>query len=116
MSKEIKDYLHLYLGCDIEEKVSHKDSCRVFKLTDENLKNILFQPKYYKPILRPLSDMDDEEKKEYGEMIPDIVNARHPYQPYINLNAKRTLWALSKHFDLFSLIENGLAIDASTLK
>lgn len=62
-----------------------------------------------KPILRPLSDMTEQEKNEYNMMQPDLSGL------WINLNAKRTVWALSKHFDLFGWIEQGLAIDKSTL-
>lgn len=120
-SKIIEDYLHLYLGCKV--KWMYGNEIYILVRTDKincdlyNGATLYTSIRNIKPILRALSDMTEEEKKEYQFMKPDSgVENSDPYQPYINLNAKRTLWALSKHLDLFNLIKSDLAIDASTIK
>lgn len=87
MSKEIKDYLHLYLGCEVAviDKMAAEYNCEEIIYTDK-LKGVtesevkpgemiaiigdVFQEEYIdriKPILRPLSDMTEEEFKELAE-------------------------------------------------
>lgn len=63
-----------------------------------------------KPILRRLEDMTEEEKREY-----DRVYLAAPLEvdtDVFRIRAVTTNWLLSKHFDLFGLIDTGLAIDA----
>lgn len=124
----IKDYLHLYLGCELFEvgggigKLYNIGTFAGFitqVFTDcssneaywTNINNV-------KPILRPLSDMTDHEKYEYSAMVEwieqdDIKTWNNSFMRY---SAELTKWLLSKHFDLFGLIEAGLAIDKTTLK
>jgi hypothetical protein len=105
MEKDIKDYLHLYLGCEC---------------LGNNGKPYTLKPSHFpsnwkeginghKPILRPLSDMTEEEKKDYN-------NRKQRKGHMAQVHAYNTLWLLSKHFDLFGLITDGLAIDKTTLK
>lgn len=141
MKKNIKDYLHLYIGCETDQGLligmvncdNDKEDIQCVCLMKEgglvngSIKNI-------KPILRPLSDMTEEEALEcyescwQGHQIDDVNKARHirelfseesdPDYAYGNVtgNAKVFRWALFKGFDLFGLVEAGLAIDKTTLK
>lgn len=63
---------------------------------------------YFKPILRPLSDLTKKEYKNsfYGNPL-DYKIDELPYKVFIKL--------LELHFDVFGLIEKGLAIDINTL-
>lgn len=65
-----------------------------------------------KIFLRPLSDMTDEEKET--EIIANPWHTTHR-QKQAYREAERTLYLLSKHFDLFGLIDAGLAIDKTTI-
>lgn len=58
-----------------------------------------------KPILRRLEDMTDEERA-----------AQVPTSDTIAGRAESIAYLLSKHFDLFGLIDAGLVIDAKTLQ
>lgn len=124
MSKEIKDYLHLYLGCECEitQPTVHKFAdgfeytySGVVKLSAEIL--WAFQTVLYrlKPILRPLSDMTEEELQECGNMIYDFSDDpelnNHKWQDFEICAVEQFYWLLKKHFDLFGLIESGLAVD-----
>lgn len=115
--------LALYLGCEVaiftestnpaiipqKKRLIACKSERAFEIslcTAESLKA--------KPILRLLSDMTEEEIKDYNFMKPDKeASPDDAFRPWAN--AKRTVYLLSKHFDLFGWIKAGLAIDRSTL-
>ncbi len=58
-----------------------------------------------KPILRPLSDLTKEEEKEL------LAIQQNPENEIYGENFGAMQWFLSKHFDVFGLIEEGLAID-----
>jgi hypothetical protein len=129
-SKNIKDYLHLYLGCE----------CMIGDLNwkpETNLHGLApgVDPNYGKPIkskidahvlnvfahkttliLRPLSDMTDEEMDEVwyshepkNVLVMDYKN--NSMSRKVALCSERTRYLLSKGFDLFGLIDSGLAID-----
>lgn len=101
--KNTKDYLHLYLGCEVViEKSSywcvhefdyHKGEKRL--LLPSVLTWVRNNEMIVKPILRPLSDMTEEEDAIDCDLSP----------------AEKFRFRLSKDFDLFGLIEAGLAID-----
>lgn len=171
MNKDIKDYLHLYLGCEVIIKPAdddrriglfigyadeHRLSARIkFRSnTPEGRVNLLF----LKPILRPLSDMTDEEVLELckvaspeifgdyrfskwkAERSPheichwtvsnknsldwfnvssadgdvDIYGKDGEFDP-TNIDSNYRFWYLKKGFDLFGLIESGLAINKTKL-
>ena len=80
---------------------------------------------YFRPFLRPMSSMTEEEKKEYiecaGYEIEESVNGRH-YEYYLkdfcgttdnpSVNADGVDWLVAHHFDIRNLIEKGLALEA----
>lgn len=166
--KEIKDYLHLYLGCRCEVE-TYMATCdwgmnRVEKLTAQILAGVHGKRnKVIKLFLRQLSSMTEEEiydlinsmcpddiedipeKDEYdfemfyndgGNMVDSDVAVGSDYscrcyegqisithdgtihcfdekgEKEIMVNVPRAYhYLLSKHFDLFGLIDAGLAID-----
>lgn len=131
-SKKIEDYLHLYLGCEVERfgrsgKAYGKDD-----LTGDVIHEIYadIYPYYIKLLLRPLSDITDEEAwtcLEYcdagGRNTPKCALTSPVCtltDPTFNSNLSPDQWflatkyLLSKHFDLFGLIPAGLAIDKTT--
>lgn len=63
-------------------------------------------------LLRPLSDMTEEEAREYFSVCSlkpgDYIGSGPDWIP---ISARSTHWLISKGFDLFGLIEAGLAID-----
>ena len=72
--------------------------------------NTLFDDKYtgfsvddVKPYLRPVSNMTEEERKEYTEWLPD------------GYNIDTFDWLNAHHFDYRGLIPMGLAIDCTNL-
>lgn len=149
MSIEIKDYLHLYLGCEVAviDKMAAEYNCEEIIYTDK-LKGVtesevkpgemiaiigdVFQEEYIdriKPILRPLSDMSDDEcwysQNAFGHFVkgtsePYIQNRLHcikdSYTDFRNILPHQFAWLLKQGFDLFGLIESGLAIDKTKIK
>jgi hypothetical protein len=164
----IKDYLHLYLPVQVEldngrSKVYNRLAVAVGNTDDEYryvtlrmgqgakafTHSVLLSENRVRPILRPLSDMTEEEAKHFfglsdnaevyckvnhgnhtefmykwedGEAIYDtkdgksyssvaLTHNRHLLETY----SDGFLFLLSKHFDLFGLIEAGLAIDATQM-
>ncbi len=106
--KKIQDYLHLYLGCEyIMRYVDwHPGVWSVpVKLTGKRLDDLINDASVEKILLclRTLSDMTEDEKKA-------LKLTRTAETP----EAFRGL--LSRHFDLFGLIEAGLAIDKTKMK
>lgn len=97
MEKKIEDYLHLYIGVKLERGgiVTHK----LLAAADEAAFDAYLD---FKPILRPLASMTEAETKEYKDLFLE-----HPdcYE--------KTRWLLSKGFDLFNLIPEGLALDST---
>jgi hypothetical protein len=126
---ELKDYLHLYLGCEMKfdkftgtltqiQKHPTDDTYDWYMVSCSNWHENDFSK--YKPILRPLNDMTHEELQKCGNMVYDFSDDpelnNHKWQDFeIGLASEQFHWLLSKHFDLFGLIEAGLAIDATTL-
>jgi hypothetical protein len=110
--KEIKDYLHLYLGCEMLTVDG--------RIVTLNLTNLGFALKgiigseLSKPILRPLSDMTEEEKIELKLNMVQATTLNHAPEIMWTFEQMRIL--LSKCFDLFGLIEAGLAIDKTAIK
>lgn len=118
-SKNIKDYLHLYLGQQCR-CFNHADSegwietisCSIiidYEDEDSEIEGIV-------PILRPLSDMTEEEMKSVGHM-PHVPLHKDDLKYAIIRNSwppEQTRYLLSRGFDLFNLIESGLAIKKSS--
>jgi hypothetical protein len=143
MKKELQDYLHLYLGCECrcEYNYNHTDILTRIdnKFHGDHGACQLNSETWYavsmvKPILRPLSDMTDEEAVIVWDTIhPDGGNRKQLtdndiirqgkslvysacYMTQIPVTFELTRFLLSRHFDLFGLIPAGLAIDKTTLK
>lgn len=154
MKKELKDYLHLYLGCQIRFHsnltetwgIWNKMSCSDIQLA---VAHIGFGEKCQIQ-LRPLSDMTEEERKELWEFVFNRKfgeNGTEYLRDHLPIPTGRTRWVLtsgverlgiqfngriwydsdlqhwnfsqhevtrwllSRSFDLFDLIESGLAIN-----
>jgi hypothetical protein len=84
----------------------------------------------HKPILRPLSDMTEEEKLEFYKLVNpnsiedsdsvridtiDEIIKGHLFPLKLLEIAMGAAYLLSRSFDLFGLIEDNEAIDATTL-
>ncbi len=133
MKKDIKDYLHLYLGCPAE--IHGYNTKIVDKVTSSSLTMITKGCKIV-PILRPLSDMTEQEAMELGKLLLLIPHGQ--ISAYKNtfgkwcvkwsehykdhwcidgeiFNQHQTIYLLKEGFDLFELIADGLAIDKTTL-
>jgi hypothetical protein len=111
--KDIRDYLHLYMKCwGTFTRVTDNDCYKRYENGEWALSGSLYQEimamgHEFKPHLRPLSDMTGDEHRKWDELY-DAVDEAAP--PPIE-NAEQVRWMLSKGFDLFGLIESGLAID-----
>lgn len=157
--KEIKDYLHLYLGCECEFYIRLGDDgtygiCELVTVDVRVLHNVLAGLAKCTLKLRPLSDISEEDFKEcallyWGYQNRDIIynqigevkqivelkmaSKYGTAKPYVvfdkqgkeimrgtlsenELNPMQFQFLLSKGYDLFELIESGLAIDATKLK
>ncbi|MBE2229989.1 MAG: hypothetical protein IAE96_05025 [Chitinophagaceae bacterium] len=108
MNKKIEDYLPYYIGQDIQiPAIEEGAKFDIMKLTYEKFKYDLSKVKLY---LRPLSDMADDE-------IVEMMQQKHKYDTgnefshQITDAAYRIEWAIKKGFDVFNLIESGLAVD-----
>jgi hypothetical protein len=105
--KDIKDYLHLYLNsnvsCLVDSFTTHTEPLNVANF------NILCNGGY-KPILRPLSSMTEEECFKLDWSYLHTSGEKIDHEPE-NLNPDEIIYLLSKGFDLFGLIESGLAIE-----
>lgn len=113
---EIKDYLHLYIGQKVwtAHKALNNGEPQALTITINNLHEILHKYEDSKLILRPLSDMTEEEKSE---------SMRIYYTDKIELLAIMDVahfelcrYLLKQGLDLFNLIPAGLAIDKTSLK
>lgn len=148
MEKKIEDYLHLYLGCEVEyqDRVGRIYSYyhpagefktdRVWVCSLEEVGNPEMScsapANEVKPILRLISDMTNEEFREWqGNFLITTYDAICSPLPFKdrpkhvivleNRLATNTLsfiegvFLLSKGFDLFGLIEAGLAIEKTKI-
>lgn len=131
MTKNIKDYLHLYIGCNIAiaEERFNSPGLRLIGISDlgcqvrdESIKlSFYVNLEDCKLVLRPLSDMTEEEAREL------CPNGEYPFLKYLS---EKDEWytnrihfytaysecyrfLLSRGFDLFGLIDAGLAIDVT---
>jgi hypothetical protein len=164
MTKDIKDYLHLYLGCEVACYSDHlrpemefernatldgivNDSSRNEHPVKVSFHNEGFKYRSHycykfnevKPLLRPLSDMTEEEVIKYLRLKHNAYSGEYEIKLRDNgfwwlfktiasdekfkffgemldeSNSDQFRWLLSKGFDLFGLIEAGLAIDKTKL-
>lgn len=124
MSKEKKDicqYLHYYIGCEwkvIQQAGEYRSGTyRTDYFNSGLLRELSMQNVQIKPILRKLSSISKNEQKRVDEIYEDMgqPGAFDDVKFQIEVNAQITHYLLSKHFDLFGLIESELAIDKETL-
>ena len=144
MKKDIKDYLHLYLGCEVMDLYNDRVAVMNGILTmNEGIKVCVFYKTTWqlsveevKLILRPLSDMTEDEADiiweltgwydgingcvRIGEIIKEFFvledNEGEPRNSSWLYLMKALPYILSRGFDLFGLIQEGLAIDKTKLK
>lgn len=136
MAKDIKDYLHLYLGCDVQYpdtdrklmvakftgfsradgiETTYKKKRKAGKAVGDYLS---WKPNghhncdanHLKPILRKLSSITEEECDNldwyYRGTNGGLIEHRA-----IDLTPEQVRYLLSRGFDLFGLIDLGLAIE-----
>lgn len=124
-TKELNEVIHFYLGhqCMVFTKF---ESPILLALTLETLTNYFITPEQelhkiigISPILRPLSDMTQEETATAANLsglvalgITDVKQGKN----LILKEAVHIAYLLKQGFDLFGLIEAGQAIDKTKLK
>lgn len=113
MKTEFKDVAHLYKDIKIMSGEFYLTVQWVLRFgvvadydIDGQRKTFGFED--IKPILRPLSDITDEEVSHWTDLYEPGVHS-------MKKHAIRTLYLLNQHFDLFDLIESGQAIDKTKL-
>lgn len=119
--KEIKDYLHFYIGCEVTIE-GHKNAILGAVGVGHGKQVIIRWPledewSYadigeIRPILRRLSDMTEEEEAEMVKTQDDVKLDGYPQITLMVDSGHTFRWLLSKGFDIFNLIDSGLAIDA----
>jgi hypothetical protein len=129
---EIKDCLHLYLGC-----LGLGGSGCAVVLNGNAYDLIMRDEMTFKPILRPLTDMtigefrgaaeittpkdklEEATNEQFQAAHNEIIIGTFDGLDFEGVPSKivfeLTRYFLSKHFDLFGLIDAGLAIDATTV-
>lgn len=121
MKKELKDYLHLYIGSKVwtTHLALNNGEPQALTVSINNLFDILYKYHDSKLILRPLSSMTEDDVKEENLEISDLfyeIIPSHRKRGYFYFTANQVHWLLSRGFDLFGLIDSGLAVNAETLK
>jgi len=134
MKKEIKDYLHFYLGCQclcFDERNPGEQDIGV--LIEVGKSHAVINPEKgkndiegilseFKPILRRMKDITGDEVLELHHLsVEDNSKDGMSLKSYYSseplfLEPVQFYFLLSKHFDLFGLIDAGLAIDKATVK
>lgn len=131
---KLEDVLHFYIGCDIWSEYNNRAEKLIGverSVDGETIVATHYKVRYrydiseIKPILRPLSDMTEDEinygVSTWGEDFVDYYNGVGEGMRFCEgLPVKDAvvffMWLLSKRFDLFSLIESSQAIDATKIK
>jgi len=132
MTKEIKDYIHYYLGqpCLIGDskgvdyiRMVNETGLSVCTGTNKNGIPVWYKSNTCKPLLRPLSSMTEDEKdtinnewgNPMGEHLTDaLVEKNEHYVKLLFESFELFHYLLKQGFDLFGLLESGLAIDKTT--
>ncbi len=143
MEKTFKEVAHLYLGCEVVIVDGIRDN-NTDTLTYMNILGDCGGNQYEwlisncRPILYRLEDITDKDAIELVSLWSDIFlnvekkdvryqklnfdfnyassrRVRTEQVDFRKLNSDQFLFLLSKHYDLFNLIDNGHAIDAKTL-
>lgn len=154
MTKELKEYLPFYLGCEVQyegiingaalakEKKDNKDDVfyipkieevrgvkvGILKSIETNVTNTTIkcrigrkglQTHYgngkFKLILRPLSNLTEEEKGHLLTLKQPITDGIHSVLIPVD-TPESVLYLIKQGFDIFGLIEAGLAIDKNKMQ
>lgn len=115
--KKIEDYLKFYIGCEVQ----HNDG-KIGVLTKVSIGTEIETTEYFcdadevKLILRQLSSMTKEEVKELEST--KALQRPSPVHPIAMLvwTAETYRLAMSKHFDIFGLIDAKLALDSTKIE
>lgn len=129
MKKQIKDYLHLYIGCHV--KFIGKDrpfikNGSIKTLEPENVRSWIKQNDEFKLILRPMSSLTHDEIKaartKSSEFDRSPISGRWGQKVSYGFTTDPLEWEaqivfnlIKMGFDVFGLIEAGLAIDKTKL-
>ncbi len=108
MEKQIKDYIHLYLGCKAE--ICHAGACIIDNITPSTITMSRDGITQIKPVLRRMSSLTDTEESEMKLSIQIAMD------DYYTTSAQISNWFFKNGFDCFQLIQSGLAIDKTTIK
>jgi hypothetical protein len=127
---KFKDVAHLYLGIEVmfdnKKWTINKIGAGLFRLIRRDEQNIgRWVECYYddaKPLLRPLSDLKEEDTKEFDKdrKHDKLWFAWHDAilfcEGFSKFTPEQFTFLLKKGFDLFGLIESGEAIDKTKHK
>jgi hypothetical protein len=91
--REIKDYLHLYIGCEVEYTGMANHRKLIMKWAGSLLETNAWQN--IKLILRPLSDMTDEEWKKCFELSRGICD-QHILDKMKKMSSMEVMFTLGK--------------------
>ena len=87
----------------------------IWDKTGDKDKHYIIEPKSildYKPYLRPMSSMTDEEIKEFTSIHENVfVVGKNIYTAILDIDSIN--WLLKHHFDFMGLIPKGLAIEVT---
>lgn len=134
--KNIKDYLHFYLGCECIDEDGRIGRFSGFDICVDDYSIVMITVKYsddtedwsvlndnedcdrIKLLLRRLSSMTEEEKTTvykllYGEDAYEAIRLNFALT-LGNLNPEAFRYLLRNGFDLFDLIDSRLAVDKQT--
>jgi len=142
-TKDIKDYLHLYLGCEVLGEYADDEArkgyltgvtngaaeCEIQFFLEDGF-NVSEYPEWndsakVKILLTPLSEMTKEDFRAtfFDKELAAIDDAYSFEKQFLNcpksgdvaMYARDFLYLLLKGFDLFNLIPEGLAIDKTNV-
>lgn len=128
--KKIEDYLHLLIGCNVKltggaifklvgikpmQAKPIERGIQTFAVLQHEDSIIDILAYHCAPILRPLSSMTEEDQRNLSRIDRAFAERySNDQERAFLIEAQKIQYLLSKHFDLFGLIEAGLAIDATT--
>lgn len=117
MKRDIKEYLHLYIGQEIIHNGGIKeDAIELTPFILRQFYDFLRQIHDYKLLLRPLSDMTEQDMRICELEDRGYTKSMLKENMELLLTPTMFLYLLKQGFDLFGLIDARLAIDKTTLK
>lgn len=123
--KHLAPYLPYGLKLEHKENDSAEVKMALINLTDRFYSMPAAILTNFKPILRPLSDLKQIEDVLFTEFGGGFKTKGHFEQHFMNnikysaidsLGYSTVMFLIERHFDVFGLIPQGLAIDINTLK